>query len=59
MGWIRIKDRLPEKGQDILVYTRMGDCLKYYGVVKYENKINAGITHWMPLCEPPNEKEIS
>ena len=57
-NWIPVTERLPEYGQEVLVYA--GNILKplVYGTVywnkDYQNWVR--ITHWMPLPEPPNIK---
>lgn len=63
--WISVKDRLPNKGQDVLIY-RSGfrvDLMNvhmYLGEDRWEDEYGywettetEGITHWMPLPEPP------
>jgi hypothetical protein len=62
--WISVEDRLPEDSHDnqlLLwngVYARIGICLgsaKYKQLCFYtihEQRLN-GITHWMPLPQPP------
>lgn len=53
--WISVKERLPEIGQSVLVYAS-----KYYPVVECRDLVAymkmgnyTGVTHWMPLPEPP------
>ncbi len=70
MEWISVKDRLPEHGQDVIVYGPDGvvayvtymanDNLLYTGFYfdvggEYITLLK-GITHWMPLPEPPNKQ---
>lgn len=66
MDWISVEKRMPETSFSELLlwngrYTRIGLCLgdakckmapRFYD--KFENKVN-GITHWMPLPEPPKQ----
>lgn len=64
-GWVSVEDRLPEVGKDVLVCTTGGVMLLPHHTIKnsttgeihwlaygepYDVK---GITHWMPLPEPP------
>ena len=65
--WISVEERLPEPGQGVLVYD---DC-EYMSVADYthdkhfptvyEFHVNGeyepGVTHWMPLPEPPKEDD--
>ena len=67
--WISVKDELPDKNQDVLIYrgNHIGDMMHVYtylGNNKWEDEYgywsktdDEGITHWMPLPEPPTEKE--
>lgn len=51
--WISAKDRLPEYGQKVLVYpSSYFVTLDKHGWTG-NNGSMAGITHWMPLPEPP------
>ena len=51
--WISVKDRLPEHGQLVLV------CGDYWNIEKYPHWSGTfdcpGVTHWMPLPDPPKE----
>jgi hypothetical protein len=45
--WISVEDRLPEEGEHILVcYSDGWICDQY-------TPFDDGVTHWMPLPEPP------
>ena len=85
--WISVKDKLPEKDEQYLVYkvykgpnfnefglqevcgfaTNLKDIddewftKKRAGFYEYDSEVGfyepAGITHWMPLPEPPKENE--
>ena len=64
MEWISIKDRLPEVGKRVLVYTEMNviriDRLRLIKNGKrkaatWESSLYVEVTHWMPLPEPPKE----
>ena len=49
--WISVKDRLPDVGVEVLVYSEIdGICVDYYDgdVFGYFD-----ITHWMPMPKPP------
>ena len=54
-GWISVKDRLPEKNTDVLIYNieeYMGtDFLTKDGKWFWNEELPP--THWMPLPEPP------
>lgn len=54
-GWISVEERLPEHGEHVLVYSS-----KYYPIVECRDLVTymrmgnySGVTHWMPLPEPP------
>lgn len=66
-AWVSVRDRLPEKGEYVLVYANA----KYIDSEKVcIDKLEDGektavwmhthgwfeVTHWMPLPEPPKEK---
>ena len=64
MEWISVKDRLPEKEKEVLVYwTNTSQCKRHYEIIYYtgdhwfclDDKVRPWIkvTHWMPLPEPP------
>jgi hypothetical protein len=66
--WISVEDRLPEIYDRVLInYTYEGGynktiCAKYIGgkygwVIEDDKEGMCKITHWMPLPEPPTEKE--
>lgn len=75
--WISVKDRLPDKDGQYLVFTEQGDCYnapfdtnvgdggefgiwfnRYHpdtlGFLDSQWQEYEGITHWMPLPEPPD-----
>lgn len=59
--WIRVDDRLPENGEDVLVYQKGGvhggrdmDIEYLQGDGYWSDQgLFSGITHWMPLPKPP------
>ena len=63
--WISVEDRLPEEHEDVLTYFRFDlifgghsfsmcqDCM--VSPDRWDNEND--VTHWMPLPEPPKEKE--
>ena len=64
MDWISVKDKLPKKETAVLVWRGMVDICGYMGnkiwLTDDENMYpvtaeERGITHWMPLPEPPKE----
>lgn len=68
MEWISVKDRLPDKNGDFLAYVpnekdntkERVETLYYMDINNwfkgdyYSRKVY-GVTHWMPLPEPPKE----
>lgn len=65
MGWISVKDILPEKSGHYLVYIQGGDVYNIR-LARYRAEKNKwgtaeaysyfeGVTHWMPLPEPPKK----
>ena len=63
--WISVEERLPEENGEYLVYTKYG----WFDVERFklwdDDDTDGGywweyegiVTHWMPLPEPPTEKE--
>lgn len=58
--WVSVKDRLPDVGCDVLFVCENKSC----GVGAYSDTYRdffsgkfpaKGVTHWMPLPEPPKE----
>ena len=63
MEWISVKDRLPDKENEVLVFEFRGDVsMAYISGYEWRNfesdfKMDSSyITHWMPLPEPPKEQ---
>lgn len=66
--WISVKDRLPEKSDDYLVYyLKKYECgfeTKWINVCSFitshdgwQTDNTETITHWQPLPEPPKEEQ--
>ena len=67
--WISIEDRLPSKSENVLSYSALGIAICNYSAKHklfnaYDNNTIEDAktycldtTHWMPLPEPPTEKE--
>ena len=49
--WIPVSERLPEKNNEVLVYDGKFVFSKSFLDVSYVSKY--GVTHWMPLPQPP------
>ena len=57
--WISVKDRLPDEYIDVLTYgARPSYDVVYINRLIDKNEwLYDGVTHWMPLPEPPKEDE--
>lgn len=60
--WISVKERLPEDGGSVLVYSPVGGVAEgvysknYKKWVQYRWSVfEPKVTHWMPMPEPPKE----
>lgn len=63
--WISVEERLPENKKKCLIYresgTIKGFCFGRYNIKNgvwdcgVQNILIHGVTHWMPLPEPPKE----
>ena len=71
MGWIRVKDRLPNDGQKVVsayqgVYDyrivtfskSSGGPPHFGGPMEMDGKGSQPATHWMPLPEPLKDSEV-
>ena len=58
LQWVKVTDRLPEIGQMILVYVPSIDMIcrdqyRHFEGINKNSFVYKGVTHWMPLPEPP------
>lgn len=64
-GWISVKDRMPKEEGRYIVYADKGVKSAFYETYEGESRWtdegerywDIHVTHWMPLPEPPKEKE--
>ena len=63
--WIPITERLPNSpGRFMCYYTiddcgEVGHCIDWGKYDPNDGWYASGVTHWMPLPEPPNEETVS
>jgi len=66
LGWISVKERLPEDAKDVLVYSKEFDrfCMAFYDrsmsiegdwINIQSDCIIPSVTHWIPLPQPPKD----
>jgi len=59
MKWISVKDRLPDKDCEVLVYMGI-NCYRYMELITHYSDCHLTrhdtITHWMPLPKPPKKE---
>lgn len=59
--WISVKDRLPEKKGDYLIYNTDGTVWLYWYDKEYKEwydssgYLTESVTHWMPMPEAPKD----
>ena len=67
-GWISVKDQLPADFEHVLIchkqgvttgYSVMGESeeLQYWRSLNNKHRMLTTVTHWMPLPEPPKERD--
>ena len=72
MEWISVEDRLPERGQDVLIYFETGNNMAVGFITGQDKSLSFWATYtddgwytdcdsipqfWMPIPEPPKEME--
>ena len=56
MKWISVRDRLPENGLTVLLYSKIDEIQTgWLSGLSFETSYDciSDVTHWMPLPEPP------
>ena len=59
-GWIPVEERLPAYGQEVIVYggNYLKGCVTAMRFWRAEDVNWFGVTHWMPLPEPPGKELV-
>ena len=55
--WIPVTERLPEKHDRVLVYSKLRGITKDHRCYDGNWYFSIGVTHWMPLPKPPKDGE--
>ena len=57
--WISVKERLPERWQNVLAYRKNKKVRMEFicsnGEWEMDDACMPSVTHWMPIPEPPKE----
>ena len=56
--WISVTEKIPPDQEEVLVLTRSKNSVRnvdkgYWAIDHFIHRGRAGVTHWMPLPEPP------
>jgi hypothetical protein len=57
--WISVKDRLPNEDENVLTYSSNPFYETFYinRLIGKDEWLYDGVTHWMPLPEPPESED--
>ena len=57
--WIPVTERMPKEQENVLctdgIHVEVGELIEgsFYDLDTYDSSIISGVTHWMPLPDPP------
>ena len=59
MGWINVKDKLPEEGRPVLVWNKDSVEIGFLHNKEWRNYVEVfhPVAHWMPLPQRPQGSE--